>query len=111
MKRKRCWRYDYVIELDVKGLFDNIDHVLLMRVVRRHVKEAWISMYIKRWLKTPFVLRNDTLQCIERRLVKWAMCKYKNLRGHRRRAEKWLLSVRKREPKLFAHWSKMYSYC
>ena len=52
-----------------------------------------------------------TLQCIERRIVKWAMCKYKNLRGHRRRAEKWLLSVRKREPKLFAHWSKMYSYC
>ena len=52
-----------------------------------------------------------TLQCIERRIVKWAMCKYKNLRGHRRRAEKWLLSVRKREPKLFAHWSKIYSYC
>lgn len=52
-----------------------------------------------------------TLQCIERRLVKWEMCKYKNFRGHRRRAEKWLLSVRKREPKLFAHWSKMYSYC
>lgn len=291
MTRKRCWRYDYVIELDVKGLFDNIDHELLMRVVRRHVKEAWICMYIERWLKTPFVLRNGeviernagtpqggvispvlanmflhyvfdmwmkrnfpqapferyaddgvvhckskeeaffikeslvkrfaecklelhptktrivyckdkdrtrdedltefdflgytfkavyikckdgkmrsnfiasvsktsaktfrdkiksleihkktgckinmiaeilnpmlrgwmnyfgkfnpsamkyTLQCIERRLVKWAMCKYKKFRGHRRRAEKWLLSVRKREPKLFAHWSKMYSYC
>ena len=291
MTRKRCWRYDYVIELDVKGLFDNIDHELLMRVVRRHVKEAWICMYIERWLKTPFVLRNGeviernagtpqggvispvlanmflhyvfdmwmkrnfpqapferyaddgvvhckskeealfikeslvkrfaecklelhptktrivyckdkdrtrdedltefdflgytfkavyikckdgkmrsnfiasvsktsaktfrdkiksleihkktgckinmiaeilnpmlrgwmnyfgkfnpsamkyTLQCIERRIVKWAMCKYKNLRGHRQRAEKWLLSVRKREPKLFAHWGKMYSYC
>ena len=52
-----------------------------------------------------------TLQCVERRLVKWAMCKYKRFRGHRRRAEKWLASVRKREPKLFAHWSKMYSYC
>ena len=32
--RIRCWKYDYVIELDVKGLFDNIDHELLMRVVR-----------------------------------------------------------------------------
>ena len=52
-----------------------------------------------------------TLQCIERRIVKWAMCKYKNLRGHRRRAEEWLSTVRKREPKLFAHWNKMYSYC
>ena len=289
--RKRCWRYDYVIELDVKGLFDNIDHELLMRVVRRHVKETWICLYIERWLKTPFVLKNGevierkagtpqggvispvlanmflhyvfdmwmkrnfpqapferyaddgvvhcrtkaeaffikerlaqrfaecklelhpiktrivyckdkdrtkeeeltefdflgytfkavhimckdekmrlnfiasvsktsaktfrdkiksleihkktgckidmiaetlnpmlrgwinyfgkfnpsamkyTFQCIERRLVKWAMCKYKNFRGHRRRAEKWLASVRKREPKLFAHWTKMHSYC
>lgn len=51
--RKRCWRYDYVIELDVKGLFDNIDHELLMRVVERHVKEKWICLYVKRWLETP----------------------------------------------------------
>lgn len=289
--RKRCWRYDYVIELDVKGLFDNIDHELLMKVVERHVKEKWICLYIKRWLETPFVTRDgqiierksgtpqggvispvlanmflhyvfdmwmkrnfpkapferyaddgvihcqtkeeayfikekltrrfeecklelhpvktrivyckdkdrtkeeeltefdflgytfkavyikckdgkirhnfiasvskassknfrekikameihkrtgckldiiaeilnplvrgwmnyfgkfnpsamkDTLQCIERRIVKWAMCKYKNFRGRRRRAERWLYAVRKREPKLFAHWSNLYSYC
>ena len=291
MTRKRCWKYDYVIELDVKGLFDNIDHELLMKVVHRHVKEPWICMYIERWLKTPFVLRNGeiierkagtpqggvispvlanmflhyvfdmwmkrnfpqapferyaddgvvhcktkeeavfikecltkrfaecrlelhptktrivyckdkdrtkdedltefdflgytfkavhimcrdgktrlnfiasvsktsakafrdkikmleihkktgckidmiaeilnpmlrgwinyfgkfnpsamrcTLQCIERRIAKWAMCKYKRFRGHRRRAEKWLECVRKREPKLFAHWSRLYTYC
>lgn len=291
MTRKRCWKYDYVIELDVKGLFDNIDHELLMKVVQRHVKEKWVCLYINRWLKTPFVTREGqmiernsgtpqggvispvlanmflhyvfdmwmkrnfpqapferyaddgvihcrskeeanfikeklaerfeecklelhpiktrivyckdedrknkeelnefdflgytfkaayikcrdgkirynfiasvsnesskafrtkiremevhkrtgckidiiaeilnpmirgwmnyfgkfnptamkgTLQCIERRLVKWAMCKYKNFRGRRRRAEKWLCAVRKREPRLFAHWSNMYSYC
>lgn len=291
MTRKRCWKYDYVIELDVKGLFDNIDHELLMRVVRRHVKQSWICIYIERWLKTPFVQRDGqvidrtsgtpqggvispvlanmflhyvfdmwmkrnfpqapferyaddgvihcgtkeealyikeklaerfaecklelhpvktrivyckdkdrtkkeeltefdflgytfkavyikcrdgmmrynfiasvsktaaknfrekiklleihkktgckidniaeilnpmirgwmnyfgkfnpsamkyTLQCIERRIVKWAMCKYKRFRGHRRRAERWLSVIRKREPKLFAHWSRMYSYC
>ena len=289
--RKRCWRYDYVIELDVKGLFDNIDHELLMKVVNRHVREKWIRMYIKRWLETPFVTKDgqmivrksgtsqggvispvlanmflhyvfdmwmkrnfpqapferyaddgvvhcrtkeeaifikdklakrfeecrlelhpvktrivyckdkdrtrnekltefdflgytfkavyikcrdgnrrynfiasvskassrnfrdkikamkihkrtgckldiiaeilnplirgwinyfgkfnpsamrETLQCIERRLIKWAMCKFKRLRGRRRRAEKWLCTVRQREPKLFAHWSKLYSYC
>lgn len=38
-----------------------------------------------------------TLQCIERRVIKWAMRKYKNFRGHRQRAEKWLLSIRQRE--------------
>lgn len=53
----------------------------------------------------------QTLQCIERRIVKWAMCKYKNFRGRRRRAEKWLCVVRKREPKLFTHWSILYLYC
>ena len=289
--RKRCWRYDYVIELDVKGLFDNINHELLMRVVEKHVKESWICLYVKRWMETPFVTKEraaierksgtpqggvispvlanmflhyvfdmwmkrkfpqapferyaddgivhcrtkeeaicirqslakrfeecklelhptktrivyckdedrrkeeeltefdflgytfkaryikcrdgklrynfiasvskvsakafrtkvkemelhrrtgckidilaemlnpmvrgwmnyfgkynpsamkDTLLCIERRLVKWAMCKYKKFRGRRRKAEEWLCTLRKREPKLFAHWSMIYSYC
>ncbi|MBU8909021.1 group II intron reverse transcriptase/maturase [Desertibacillus haloalkaliphilus] len=53
--RKRCWKYDYVIEFDIKGLFDNIDHELLMRAVQKHVKESWILMYIQRWLKAPFI--------------------------------------------------------
>jgi len=53
--RKRCWRYDYVVEFDIKGLFDNIDHELLMLAVRKHIKEPWILMYIERWLKAPFV--------------------------------------------------------
>lgn len=48
---------------------------------------------------------------VEKAVVKWAMCKYKSFRGHKRRAEKWLECVRKREPKLFAHWSRLYSYC
>jgi len=53
--RKRCWKYDYVIEFDIKGLFDNIDHALLMKAVRKHVSEPWILLYIERWLKVPFV--------------------------------------------------------
>jgi group II intron reverse transcriptase/maturase len=58
--RKRCWKYDFVIELDIKGLFDNIDHELLMRVVKRHVKESWIQLYIERWLKAPFRQKDGT---------------------------------------------------
>ena len=38
--RKRCWKYDWVLEFDIKGLFDNIDHELLMRTVRRHTTDA-----------------------------------------------------------------------
>jgi len=53
--RKRCWKYDYVIEFDIKGLFDNIDHELLMRAVQKYTRESWILMYIERWLKAPFI--------------------------------------------------------
>ncbi|KKO52355.1 group II intron reverse transcriptase/maturase [Paenibacillus sp. DMB20] len=53
--RKRCWKNDYVLEFDIKGLFDNIDHELLMRAVRKHISESWILMYIERWLKAPFI--------------------------------------------------------
>ena len=283
--RERCWRYDYVIEFDIKELFDNIDHELLMKAVELHIEEKWMKLYIRRWLTAPFVtkkgrviernsgtpqggvispvlaniflhyafdiwmetnysmapfaryaddavihcksekqakeikesltlrmkqcklelhpdktriiyckdkdrtkdypitqfdflgytyravyikcrdgkLRNNfiasaskkackslrnkikdmelhkmtgsniniiakiinpivrgwinyfnkynpsaikyTIECIQRRIVRWAMCKYKHLRGRRQRAEKWLLEVKTREPKLFAHWS------
>ena len=51
--RKRCWRYNWVLEFDIKGLFDNIDHTLLMKAVRHHVKEKWAILYIERWLKAP----------------------------------------------------------
>ena len=46
-----------------------------------------------------------TLDVIQRRLIKRAMCKYKRFRGHRRRAEEWLYEVKKREPTMFAHWT------
>lgn len=291
MVRQRCWRYDYVLELDVKGLFDNIDHDLLMKAIDRHVTETWIKLYIKRWLKAPFITGTGetieriagtpqggvispvlanlflhyafdkwmeknlpdmpferfaddavvhcktyelaekvkyaliermgqcklelhplktriiyckdkdrtedfpntefdflgytfkgiyikcrdgkmrvnfiafvskkaaksfrgkiksmeihkrtgstismiaeilnpvirgwgnyfskfcpsamryTFECVERRLVKWAMCKFKHYRGRRQRAEEWLRTVRKREPQLFVHWKFLYSYC
>lgn len=52
--RKRCWKYDYVIEFDIKGLFDNIDHTLLMKAVKKHVREKWLILYIERWLRAPF---------------------------------------------------------
>lgn len=58
--RKRCWQYDWVVEFDIKGAFDNIDHELLMKAVKYHVKERWILLYIERWLKTPFVDANGT---------------------------------------------------
>lgn len=52
--RERCWKSDWVVEFDIKGAFDNLDHELLMKAVRKHVHEKWILLYIERWLKAPF---------------------------------------------------------
>jgi RNA-directed DNA polymerase len=59
--RKRCWQYDWVLEFDIKGLFDNIDHEMLMRAVRHHTDCKWLILYIERWLKAPFQLKNGEL--------------------------------------------------
>ena len=52
--RKRCWKYDWVLEFDIKGLFDNISHELLMKAVRKHTDIPWVILYIQRWLEAPF---------------------------------------------------------
>ena len=51
--RKRCWTYNWVFEFDIKGLFDNLSHDLLMKAVRKHVTCKWALIYIERWLKAP----------------------------------------------------------
>ena len=59
--RQRCWNYDWVLEFDIKGLFDNIDHELLMKAVTKHTDIKWVILYIKRWLTAPLELKDGTL--------------------------------------------------
>jgi RNA-directed DNA polymerase len=58
--RERCWKCDWVLEFDIKGLFDNIDHELLLRAVRIHITCKWALLYIERWLRAPMVLEDGT---------------------------------------------------
>ncbi len=58
--RKRCWKYDWVLEFDIKGLFDNIRHDLLMKVVRKHTELKWVILYIERWIKAPLQHKDGT---------------------------------------------------
>lgn len=51
--RKRCWQYNWVLEFDIKGLFDNIPHDLLMKAVHKHTDSPWVTLYIERWLTAP----------------------------------------------------------
>ena len=62
--RKRCWRYDWVIDVDIKAFFDTIDHEQLLKAVSMNITEPWILLYIKRWLKAP--MENKDGQLIER---------------------------------------------
>lgn len=64
--RERCWRYDYLLELDIKGLFDAIDHTLLVRAVNHHTDCRWVRLSIERWLTAPFQQPDGVLIARER---------------------------------------------
>jgi len=49
--RKRCWQYDWVVEFDIRGLFDNLSHELLMKALRHHCSCRWVLLYVERWLR------------------------------------------------------------
>jgi RNA-directed DNA polymerase len=59
--RIRCWRYDWVVDVDIKGFFDNLSHELLMKAVMKHISCKWVLLYIERWLKAPVQLTDGTL--------------------------------------------------
>jgi group II intron reverse transcriptase/maturase len=60
--RERCWRYDWVLDLDVRAYFDTVPHDLLLRAVRKHTDCAWALLYIERWLKAPVQRDDGTLE-------------------------------------------------
>jgi group II intron reverse transcriptase/maturase len=64
--RERCWRLDWVIDLDIKGFFDNLRHDLILKAVRHHTDQdpdlKWIPLYVERWLKAPAQLEDGSLQ-------------------------------------------------
>jgi RNA-directed DNA polymerase len=60
--RQRCWRTNWVLDLDIKGFFDAIDHDLLMRAINAHTSERWVVLYLQRWLQAPVLLLDGTLQ-------------------------------------------------
>jgi RNA-directed DNA polymerase len=60
--RQRCWRHDWVIDLDIRGFFDNLDWSLVLRAVRKYTQCPWILLYVQRWLEA-------SLQTAEGKLV------------------------------------------
>ena len=60
--RKRCWQYNWVIDLDIKSFFDQIDHKLLLAMVRQHTDCKWVLLYIERWLRAPVQMPDGSLK-------------------------------------------------
>jgi RNA-directed DNA polymerase len=60
--RERCWKEDWVVEFDIKRLFDCIDHELLMRAVRKHTDLKWIQLYTERWIKAPIMMSDGKIE-------------------------------------------------
>lgn len=64
--RQRCWRTDWIIDLDIKGFFDNLDHDLVLKAVAHHTDQRWIVLYVERWLKAPLQREDGSLVARDR---------------------------------------------
>ena len=60
--RINCMKYSWVIDLDIKGFFNNIDHELLLKAVRYYTEDKHILMYVERWLQAPVKLQDGTIK-------------------------------------------------
>ena len=60
--RSRCWRYDWVIDLDIQKFFDTVPWDLLLKAVAAHTDQPWVLLYAKRWLKAPLQQPDGTMQ-------------------------------------------------
>lgn len=59
--RQRCWKFDWVVDLDVKGFFDSVDHELMLKAVAHHTDQKWVLLYVQRWLVAPLQQADGTL--------------------------------------------------
>jgi RNA-directed DNA polymerase len=60
--RERCWRKDWVLDLDIRKFFDSLDHDLVIRTVEANTTDKWVLLYVRRWVKAPLQLPDGTLQ-------------------------------------------------
>jgi RNA-directed DNA polymerase len=59
--RQRCWKQDWVLDLDVRAFFDSVPHSLVLKAVAHHTSERRVLLYISRWLVAPMVMPDGTV--------------------------------------------------
>lgn len=64
--RARCWRYDWVVDMDIRAFFDSVPHDLIMKAVAAHTDVRWVLLYVQRWLVAPMRMPDGTLVAREK---------------------------------------------
>lgn len=64
--RRRCWKQDWVLDLDIRAFFDSVPHDLMLKAVAHHTDERWVLIYVERWLKAPMQMPDGTIVARER---------------------------------------------
>jgi RNA-directed DNA polymerase len=59
--RERCWKKDWVLDLDVQKFFDSVDHELMVKAVEANTDQRWVVLYVKRWLTAPMQMPDGTV--------------------------------------------------
>ena len=59
--RERCWRQDWVLDLDLKSFFDSVPWDLVLKAVAHHTDQSWVLLYVERWLKAPLQREDGSL--------------------------------------------------
>src|ERR1035437_8617865 len=72
--RKRCWKSDWVIDLDVEKFFDSVPWDLMVKAVEAHCTDPWVVLYVKRWLAAPLQHADGTLQTRDRGTPQGGLC-------------------------------------
>jgi retron-type reverse transcriptase len=72
--RKRCWKQDWILDLDVRAFFDSVPHDLMLKAVAHHTKERWVLLYVERWLKAPMQMADGTLVAREKGTPQGSLC-------------------------------------
>jgi len=60
--RQNVRNRDWVIDMDIKGFFDEVSHTLLAKALKKHVREQWVKLYINRWLESPIETESKELE-------------------------------------------------
>jgi retron-type reverse transcriptase len=72
--RERCWRQDWVLDLDLKSFFDSVSWELILKAVAHHTDLRWVLLYVERWLKAPLQLEDGSLVERDRGTPQGGLC-------------------------------------